>query len=361
MSSSELVQNLYRAHLPSFSRFAFHELNSSRPLKDNWHIDVVGDALATCLRGGTRRLILNVPPRSLKSLCASTALPVFALGRDPRRKVMVIVGTRELAADLQGRALDLMRSSRCRSLFPHLRPSERRGEVVLPYGGGIAFAHVGQGLVGRGADITIIDDPISPALARDEGVRRGVHAWFDAEVLPRLNDKSTGVVIVVMQRVHPDDLTAHLLRKGGWAQLCLPALAARDETWHLSHGRVVTRRKGMPLNPDQESKAALRELLFELGPFNFSAQYLQAPLTSTSEYRTGYFQTSRPPNWTPEMGLPGAFFGRVSEVAIILHEVFAEGDPPPQLGREAQISDAEWEQACVLQQQRLIAQVNSGA
>ena len=71
---------------------------------------------------------------------------------------------------------------------------------------------VGRTMVGRGADVIIIGDPIAPAHVHAAPRRTLVNTWFDAEVLQRLNDKAKGAVIIVMQRLHHDDLCGHLLR-----------------------------------------------------------------------------------------------------------------------------------------------------
>ena len=89
MTRADLIARVYRAHLPSFARLAFHVLHPHQPLQDTWHIDVLADALQACLKGQTSRLVVNLPPRSLASHCACVALPVFALGRDPTRSIMV--------------------------------------------------------------------------------------------------------------------------------------------------------------------------------------------------------------------------------------------------------------------------------
>lgn len=96
----ELVKMLYRTDFCAFFRFAFRELHLTKTLCDNWHIDVMADYLARCLKGEFTRLVINVPPRSLKSLCASIALAVFALGRNPTLNIISLAGNRELASEI---------------------------------------------------------------------------------------------------------------------------------------------------------------------------------------------------------------------------------------------------------------------
>jgi hypothetical protein len=265
MSNADVIKALYRSDFSAFLRFAFRELNPSQPLVDTWHIDVLAD-LARVLGGDIQRLIINLPPRSLKSLSASIAMPVWALGRNPALKIMSVAGSRELAKDLEQAARDLMMSPRCRALFPHLRTDGKRGDLCLPHGGQRIAGTVGQSLIGRGADLIIIDDPLSPAHANDEARRNSVNTWFDAEVIQRLNDKTKGAVIVVMQRLHCEDLTAHLL--GGdqpWTHLNLPAIATGDETWRLPRGKTHVRRKGEALAPAIESREQLIDRLLQIG------------------------------------------------------------------------------------------------
>jgi hypothetical protein len=265
----------------------------------------------------------------------------------------VIAGSRELAADLRSRALRLFQHPRCRSLLAHLRPEAGSRKIRTGAGGGVAFAAVGERLIGRGADLIVVDDPISPNDALDARKRKAVLAWFEAEVEARLNSKGMGAVALVMQRVHHDDLTARLLEQGGWPRLALPAIAARDERWTLSTGGVVTRLKGEPLHPARESKAQLRELLLSLGAVHFAAQYQQAPLHDTSGWRTGMFHERRPDGWTVDHPLPRGFMGRVPETSYLLHELFG-GPEPPRRG-SFDITEEEWAIATQRQQARLIA------
>ncbi|MGT2481430.1 hypothetical protein ACU4GR_27345 [Methylobacterium oryzae CBMB20] len=357
MMTNSLRERLYQTDLASFTKLAFHELSLQQDLGTSRHIDIMADALQGCLDHGTARLFLNAPPRSLKSHCASVAMVVFALGNDPTRKIIVVAGTRALAAELQRRVVTLMRTQRCRALFPHLRPTVTPGEIILPHGGCILYRAVGQSLIGRGADLIVIDDPISPHRAQDDAARGVVSAWYDAEIVPRLNDKAGGAIVLVMQRVHEDDLTAHVRKSGAWAQVVLPAIALNDEAWRLHQRRTVLRQKGEPLLPDRERKNTLIAILHEIGAYNFRAQYLQQPSQAPGLERVGWFWAPRPPDWQPGMPSGGAF-RKVREIDTIQFEVFGTGEPPP-YANEAPYSDAEWEARAIIQQRRLVAEARA--
>ena len=270
MATAEQIAALYRSNFSAFVRFAFHEMHPGQRLVEAQHIDVLADHLARVARGEITRLIINMPPRSLKSFATSIALPTWLLGKNPNRQIISVAGTKELAADFEAATKALVASSRCRALFPHLKLEGRSGDLRLPHGGRRIAATVGGTLIGRGADLIVIDDPIAPAHVHDAARRNAVKKWFDAEVIQRLNDKKTGAVIVVMQRLHVDDLAGHLL--GGeqpWVHLNMPAIAMTDERWELSDGRVYLRRKGQALAPDIEGRRQLYDRMLDIGRLQF--------------------------------------------------------------------------------------------
>ncbi len=102
--------------------------------------------------------------------------------------------------------------------------------------------------------------------------------WYGGTLVSRLNDKRTGAIIAVMQRLHEDDLAGHLLRQGGWVHLDMPAVALEDEVVDLGHGKTHRRRVGDALHPQRESLAALDKIKREIGSLLFSAQYQQRPV-----------------------------------------------------------------------------------
>ena len=92
---------------------------------------------------------------------------------------------------------------------------------------------------GRGADLIVLDDPQKPDEALSEAQRRSIGDWFDTTLLSRLDSKSSGAVVLVMQRVHEDDLAGRLLEKGGWSHLKVAAIAEMDEQIPIGRHRGV--------------------------------------------------------------------------------------------------------------------------
>jgi predicted phage terminase large subunit-like protein len=144
-------------------------------------------------------------------------------------------------------------------------------------GGRFAVA-VGGSFTGRGADVIIIDDPLKADDAQSEKARRAVNDWYGTTLLSRLDDKNSGAIVLVMQRLHEDDLAGKLLRDGGWRHLDLPAIALEDEEIAIGLGAVHRRRAGEALHPERESLAILQEIKRQMGSLAFTAQYLQRPV-----------------------------------------------------------------------------------
>jgi len=114
---------------------------------------------------------------------------------------------------------------------------------------------VGGVLTGRGADFIIIDDPLKPDEALSETQRKAVNEWFDHTLYSRLNDKRTGCIIIIMQRLHQDDLVGHVLEQEDWDHVRLPSIAEEEETHVIEsryHRHIVRRQIGEALHPERE-------------------------------------------------------------------------------------------------------------
>ena len=137
---------------------------------------------------------------------------------------------------------------------------------------------IGGTLTGRGGDLIIIDDPIKPQDAQSKSIREKTIQWYENTLLSRLDDKQHGGIVVVMQRLHMEDLTDHLLTKGGFDLLCLPAIAESKEQIPIGPKRYYVREVDEVLDPAREPRAALEQLRNSMTPLVFSAQYQQRPI-----------------------------------------------------------------------------------
>jgi predicted phage terminase large subunit-like protein len=272
----ELCRNQF---LP-FAVNAFGIVNPARRMQLSLAALAVAAGVDRILHGETRRLLITVPPRSGKSLLASIALPAFYLGKDPRNRIIAASYSADLAAKLARDCRLVMRHESYGRFFPDTVLAGKNTEMELETSlGGFRFAtSVGGTLTGRGGNLIVIDDPMKPDEAASRASRDRVLEWFSATVQSRLDDKSADKIIVVMQRLHQDDLAGHLIETGGWDHICLPAIAEQDEVIDIGTGRAMLRKAGTLLDTKREPLEVLDELKRNLGTAAFQAQYQQRPV-----------------------------------------------------------------------------------
>jgi predicted phage terminase large subunit-like protein len=252
---------------------------SSEPYLPNWHINAIVHQLMLVKDGTTARLLINQPPRSGKSICASIAFAAWLLGHKPAQRIIVASYSNELAIELHRQFRMIINAPWYRALFPAMRPAKDTDNELVTTAGGSRYAtSVAGTFTGRGADLIIVDEPLKAEEAMSEPARKRVIDWFGGTLVSRLNDKEHGPIIVVMQRLHEDDLAGHLLRQGSWSHLDLPAIAVEDSIIPIGHGKVFTRRCGDLLHPERESKEALDRTKADMTSLNFSAQFQQRPV-----------------------------------------------------------------------------------
>lgn len=275
-------RDVLRKDLRAFIYRSFCQLNPTTKYLDNWHIAEMASSLEGSRRGSTRRLIINLPPRNLKSHAVSVAFPAWILGHNPSAQIICASYAQELATKLAIDCRSVMTSRWYQRLFPTRLSSERQAvaDFRTTQRGFRMATSVGGTLTGRGADFIIIDDPLKPDEAPSDAERKKVNEWFDHTLYSRLNDKRSGCIIVVMQRLHEDDLVGHVLGKEPWTLLRFPAIAEEDEShvFDTPYGeRRIVRRIGEALHPDREPLEVLTRIRESIGDYSFAGQYQQAP------------------------------------------------------------------------------------
>lgn len=275
-SQAELNAAL-RDDFPLFLAKANAELGND--LKSNWHHEAISFQLDRIGDGALRRLVVTMPPRHLKSITISVAWVAWMLGKYPEKRFVCVSYASDLAMKHARDCRNIMLSEWYRKAFPvTVLKSEREHDFETTRGGGRLSTTVGGTMTGRGGEIIIIDDPMKADDGNSLLARTKVRDWFSNTLMSRLDDRSTGVIILVMQRLHEDDLAGHLLESGGWEHLSLPAIAADLETIEIAHGEFHTRQPGDVLHPEMTSREELANMAATMGSAAFSAQYLQAPV-----------------------------------------------------------------------------------
>jgi predicted phage terminase large subunit-like protein len=273
---------LLREDFASFAARAFCELNPRIPFAANWHVELIAGRLAAVRARRIRRLLVNLPPRHLKSLLASVAFPAWCLGHDPGMQILCVSYAQELADKLSRDCRRIVSSDWYQRLFP-TRLSPRHQAVpefeTTAQGSRIATS-VGGVLTGRGADIIVIDDPLKPDEALSQTRRQAANEWYDHTLYSRLNDKLTGAIVLIMHRLHEDDLAGHVLAQEKWEAVRLPALAEGAEEHRIKTvlgWQSFDREAGEPLHPEREPAQMLAQIRQTIGEYNFAGQYQQAP------------------------------------------------------------------------------------
>jgi predicted phage terminase large subunit-like protein len=258
----------------------FETVAPGREFIGNWHIDAMTYAAELVMKGEIKQLIINVPPRHLKSIIYSVALPAFMLGRDPTKRIICVSYALDLAVKHANDFRTVLNSTWYRRIFPDTRISRNKDtqtETMTTALGYRFSTSLGGIVTGRGADVIILDDPQKPDEALSEVHRKSAINWFDATLLSRLDSKSDGVIVLVMQRLHEDDLAGYLLEKV-WHHLKIPAIAEQDQWIPVGQEQVHQREADSVIDQRRESTADLEKLKIKMGSQNFSAQYQQEPI-----------------------------------------------------------------------------------
>jgi len=271
-----IVQNSFYA----FVVRCFQTLNPTTQFEDNWHIKAICYHLELCRTADLDRLIINVPPRHLKSLIVSIAYPAWLLGLDPSRRIVVVSYAQDLSNDLSRQFRAVMNSAWYRAAFPGTVISKNtEAETVTTKNGCRMAASSGGGVTGFGFDVIIMDDILKAADAFSKDARDSIDEWLKSTLMSRFNDQRTGIMILVMQRLHEDDPTGRLLKTGNdWYHLNLPAIAELDEDIPTSDTTAHHRKEGDLLHPARMPKQILDKLKANMGSMIFAAQYQQHPI-----------------------------------------------------------------------------------
>lgn len=283
-NNKQVVNSLLRQNFASFIMRSFYTINPGVKFLPNWHIDLIAQYLEEIYKGEKRRLIINLPPRSLKSICVSVAWPAWLLGKNPAARIMVASYSQALSIKHSLDTKLLMESSWYQSIFPSTLISKKHNQKTkfLTTQNGFRFATSVNGTAtGEGGDFLIIDDPHNPIYINSKKRRDNVLEWFDRTFSTRLNDKKTGSIILVMQRLHQEDLSGYLLERGGWDLLKIPAIADRDLVYQTKKFSIFF-KEGSILHSDREATDNIKIAQRDLGHVNFAAQYQQEPISANN-------------------------------------------------------------------------------
>jgi len=278
----------------------YREVEKKIKLDENRHIKLICDRLEDVFYWRTKRLMINVPPRSLKTEIVSRIFPARCLWKKNELKFMGISYSSWLSQDNSADCRAIYESDTYRSVFPRislLKDDQNTKQHRETIAGWQYYASGATGTItGKWCDIMVIDDPLKPDDAMSDVVRVGVNNNFHNTLVSRLNNKTEGAIVIIMQRLHDDDLCWHLidLEDQWWEireKLVIQWIAEDDED-HRKAGESFFEKR-FPLSILNQIKRQDAQV--------FSSQYQQQPTNKeTQEFHQERFRY----HWTEALATP---------------------------------------------------------
>ena len=269
--------------LAEFIRQAWSVLEPNTPYVHNWHIDLIAEYLQAVNDGEIHRLLINMPPRHMKSIEATICYPVWTWTRHPEKRFIKVSYSDSLSREHNVRSRDIVLSNWYQgnwgNVFSLKDDVNRQNEFQNDHMGLMLSTSTGGALTGKGGDVIIIDDPQNPAMANSEAEQQTTIDFFRNTLQTRLNNPKKGAFIIIMQRLHENDLSGYILSENlGYTHLCLPAEAPERVTVSFpKSGKTIVRESGDILNPGRFDKTVLDGLKKSLGSLQYAGQFQQVP------------------------------------------------------------------------------------
>ena len=233
------------------------------------HHKIYAEKLQNVADGKSTRLIVNMPPRHTKSEFASYLFPTWMMGRKPTSKIIQATHTSELAVGFGRKVKNLIDSEDFKDIFPEISlasDAKASGRWSTNKGGEYYAVGVGGALAGRGADLLIIDDPVSEQDALSPSALDNIYEWYTSG--PRQRLQPGGSIIIVMTRWSIRDLTAKVLKK--------QAEGGADQ-WEVVEFPAIFPETDNVLWPEYWKKEELEAVRSSIPVAKWNAQYLQNP------------------------------------------------------------------------------------
>lgn len=270
-------------NLSDYIKQAWTVIEPGREYMHNWHIDAICEYLEAVKAGQITRLIINQPPRSMKSISVTVMFPTWMWIDWPESRWLFASYSASLSTKHSLDRRTIMQSewyqTRWGDRFAFAGDQNLKTEYSNDKRGTMIATSVGGTATGKGGDFVIVDDLHNPEGAESDTERETAIRFFDQTLSTRLDDKKAGVIIVVMQRLHEKDLTGHLLAEiGGYEHLKLQGIANAKTVIHFPvSGKEIIREQDHIMWPEREDEKAHEAAKKALGTYGYSCQYDQDP------------------------------------------------------------------------------------
>jgi len=265
-----------------FVERAWKVLEPQTDFVEGFHIEAICDHLEAVTRGKIQNLLINIPPRHMKSLTVSVFWPVWEWIANPHRRWLFASYAMSLSVRDSVRCRRLIESpwfqSNWGKNFRLTSDQNTKQRFDNDKGGCRLAVSVGSAATGEGGDRVVVDDPHNVTERESDAIRRATLDWWDQTMCTRLNDPKTGARVIVMQRVHEKDLSGHVIEQGGYVHLCLPAEYESSRRCSTILDWSDTRTtEGELLWPKRISQSEIADFKLRLGPSGYAGQFQQRP------------------------------------------------------------------------------------
>lgn len=273
----------FEKSLHSYIKSAWTIIEPGITFIDNWHIECICEYLEAVSLGQINRLLINMPPRYMKSISVTVGFPTWIWTKHPEKRFISLSYSSTLSKKHNMNRRDIIKSPWYQGIWSDKFALKTDMDTQMKFENdkmGFMFAtSIGGTLTGEGGDVIIVDDPHSPVQAQSDAERENAIEFFRTTLPTRLNDKKKGAIVVVMQRLHEQDISGHCLADGTYTHLCLPGIAEKRSiiTFPVSFKQIV-REEGDILWELRENKQEIEVMKKTLGSYGFSGQYQQNPV-----------------------------------------------------------------------------------
>ena len=278
----ELTRRRLEASLHEYTRAAWAWIEPGTPFVDGWHLGAISEHLQAAHDRQIRNLVINMPPRHMKSISVGVCWPTWAWTHDPGSKWVFSSYSGALSIRDAVKSRRLIKSAWYQSMWGakvQLAADQNQKSRYDNVSSGYRLAtSVGGMMTGEGGDFIVVDDPHNVITAESELQRLSVIDWWDQAMSTRFNDPKTGVRVLVMQRLHQKDLTGHVLAEQGWDHLILPAEYEVSKRVTSIGWRDPRATEGELLWPERYDAAAIADLKTKLGSYGAASQLQQRPV-----------------------------------------------------------------------------------
>ncbi|WP_034335087.1 phage terminase large subunit [Deinococcus misasensis] len=280
------VQHL-KSNFHAFVRAAWHVMEPMRPMVDNWHIEAICLHLQVMAQSfgqpeGLKDLLINVPPGSSKSLLVNVFFPAWVWTWLPEWRAIFASGDISLSLRDSVKCRDLMKSTWYQENFqPEWKfkgDQDVKGNFANDRGGFRMSTSVGGSGTGHRADSIFVDDPIKAVDRHSEVVRHNVRDWWDTTIFNRLSDMQSGTKVVIMQRLHDEDLSGHILQKyTSFTHLMIPMEYDPDRHCNTPYWSDPRTEFGQLMDPVRFPRSVVDQMKVALGSVDYAGQCQQTP------------------------------------------------------------------------------------